>query len=75
MLATITHWVQPTLAGLVALFVLFILLGWLVPVRWLRREREIAEYYRKAAEASDARADKLADMLADQLKQRPAVRR
>lgn len=68
-------WVQPTAYGLLGLAVLLVLFGFLVPLRQVRRElqreREIAEYYRAAAEASDVRADKLADLLADALKQRP----
>ena len=72
-------WVQPTAYGLLGLAVLLVLFGFLVPLRQVRRElqreREIAEYYRQAAEASDARADKLADILADALKQRSQVRR
>lgn len=81
MIEQLVPWAEPTAYGLLGLAVLLVLFGFLVPLRWvnrqLNREREIAEYYRKAAEASDARADKLADMLADQLKhqQRPPVRR
>lgn len=72
-------WVQPTAYGLLGLAVLLVLFGFLVPLRQVRRElqreREIAEYYRAAAEANDARADKLADILADVVKQRPQVHR
>jgi hypothetical protein len=75
MLDQIIPWTAPTAYGLLGLAVMLVLFGFLVPIRQVRRElqreREIAEYYRKAAEASDARADKLADILADAVKQQP----
>lgn len=74
MLDQIIPWTAPTAYGLLGLAVLLVLFGFLVPIRQVRRElqreREIAEHYRRTAEAQDARADRLMELLGEALRQR-----
>lgn len=61
MLAELEPFVQPSLAVLLALVVLLLLTGRLVPIRTLTRE---LEQERRARDAAEARADRLADYVA-----------
>jgi hypothetical protein len=74
MLDQLIPWTAPTAYGLLGLAVLLVLFGFLVPIRQVRRElqreREIAEHYRRTAEAQDARADRLMELLGEALRQR-----
>lgn len=71
MLDQLIPWAEPTAFGLLGLAVLLVLFGFLIPIRWVRerlaRERQVTEDYKAAWQAADARADKLADLLAEAL--------
>lgn len=62
-------WVQPTLSGLLALAVLLVLFGFLIPHRQVRRElqreKERGDEYKAAWQAADSRADTLAATLSE----------